>query len=289
MFRKSIWAIGIGMVACVGSAFAREEPAPTKYMKEAVGNVAGIVLKVNAIGTLGYDDGISLLGGFVRRGQTLGLTHELRSGVEYAFLTGGDSDVLDLDMEISDEFGNLAAFDRGPGEYAVVRFTPGRAARYTIRIKLESCRAKNSFCALAILRDGGWNAPENNVVKALGDTLEMCERIVSLGRSVRFLNEPNQWSLFGGVQRSGSSMKLSNMHLGTARHLIVGAGDVHAQDIDAYLRVPGFNALIAKDDQPDPRPVIDVVTIERNDYELELKNEKSDGPSLMFVAALEQR
>jgi hypothetical protein len=271
--------------AAVGRAHAEDA---ADFMAQALSKVAGSVLQISQKTNYGYDENVSLLGGCIRTGQSTEFIRELRAGESYVILGRGDRDALDVDLSLFGPDGQRVAADLDRDAEPFVEFRPWQTGRYTISLKVERGMAGESFCAMAILRRGGWNVPAQNLIDAATRCVGKCRDFAPLAKSLRFGNEPNQWSLFGGVLRQGESIGLTNIHLGHGQHLFVGAGDSHAQDIDSFLTLPFNGSIVAKDTAPDPVPTFGCQTQDRDVYEYRLKNERSDGASLMFAAALSQ-
>jgi len=277
--------LGFVLSVLLVPAPARAEDT-TVYMTEALDNVARGVLNINDFRSFGYDDHISLLGACVATGRSVTFSRQLWADETYGFVGDGDRDVIDVDVDIFDPNGNLVASDRRPDTLAAVMYTPRRNGRYTISLKLDRARERWSFCALAILRRGGWTVPPVNLVNAASRCINKCQVFAHARNGLRFVDQPNQWTFFGGVLNEGESLAMRNMHFGLGPHIFFAAGDDHARDIDLRLTEPGSRLMLGPDNGPAPQPIFRCQTEQGADYELELRNERSGGPSLMFAVAL---
>jgi len=64
----------------------------------------------------------------------------------------------------------------------------------------------------------------------------------------------------------------------------MAAGDDHAQDLDLYL----FDnaGVVAKDEDPDPTPMVEHLATEGRSYSLHVVNARSTGPALVVAIIL---
>jgi hypothetical protein len=287
MFRTHavIPSIVVFLAASTGGDSARADDA-ADYMAQALVRVAATVFEVSSRGDFGYDQNISLLGAMVGTGQSVSLVRELHGSQTYAFIGNGDRDAIDVDIDVFDPLGTRIAFDHDSSALAVVKFTPAYTGRYTIALRLDRAATTKSFCALAILRRGGWNVPPQNLGDAAGRCLERCKAAARQAGTLRFLDYLNQWSLFGAVQEQGEEVTLANFAMGNGERVFVAAGDNHADDIDLYVNLNGSGAVVAKDVDRDSVPMFGYWADGGLRYDVRLKNERSCHASLMFAAVL---
>jgi hypothetical protein len=275
-----------GLAVSLGSAARAADSSPVDFVAQALGNVGDVVRRISDKTNFGYDRNISILGAYVRDGQAVSLRRRLEANQPYGFVGHGDGDTLDVDIDVYDPYGNRVAYDDGPQPLALVEFRPRQAGQYTITLRLRKCRQSWSFCALAILRDGGWNVPDRNLIDAAGRCLVQCKRVEqALGR-VRFIEQPNQWTLFGGVVEQGDDISLGNMQLGDGLRVFVGTADNHAQSMDLLLTPHNSQRVLGEDSKSGASPVFWCPTQVRGSYDVRLRNTQSRGASLMFAAAL---
>ena len=184
-------------------------------------------------------------------------------------------------MVISDADGRAVARSYD-GATPLVGFTPMRDGKYTISVKLQRCRRDASFCALAILRDGGWDVPLENLVRAVARSMQGCQSAGQFG----FNAQRNQWCLYGAVMRGGGEVGVKNLRLGRGRHAIMAVGDDYAEDIDLYLSDSVGNK-VGKDDAPDATPGFSHRAAGGVAYEVRIKVARSRGPTIVLATVLD--
>ena len=269
---------------CVPLQTCRADDA-TDFMIQAVSGVAETARKIQDKTRYGYDDNISLLGAYIRTGANVTLTKQLKKGEKYAFLGSGDDDAQDVDIYINNANNERLAEDSDSDPKAVVEFEPPKTAKYTIVLKLHKSKTKASFCALAILRKGGWNVPDSNFVDAMSTCIATCSQLGKERKDLHFHDQANQWSLFGGVLESGSEAALTNITMGSGKRILVAAGDNNAQDVDLFL-LSSSGEVLTKDDEPDATPIFEYKTSSTSTYGVRVKNSKSKGPAMVIATIL---
>jgi hypothetical protein len=272
------------LVVLLASPARSADWVPGTYMLQALGQMMRSVLEVSEKTDYGYDDGICIMAAFLRPKGTIGFLRQVVKGQSYVIAGGGDNDVGDLDLEIYDEFGRKIASDTGDDNHPVVLFTSSYSGRITIRLNLFSA-ARASFCVVSVLRRGGWNVPRANVERS---AVGIIGAAISVDRQVKgdvvFQAGPNQWALYGGMFRPGDQIEITNVGLGTGRRVVLAAGDTQAEDIDLFVEVGGKQA---KDDDPDPTPLVDITVTNVSSATLRIHNVKSGGPSLILTTILQ--
>jgi hypothetical protein len=259
----------------------------TDFLAQAIGRVAGKVRVVSNKSNFGYNEGTSLLGAYMAAGASTSFRQELVAGNTYEIWGGGDDDATDLDLAVYDPDGQRIVVDEDPDATPGVRFRATRRGYYTIRLALAGSRAKGSFCAMAILRDGGWDVPADNLILATARCVKGCQAIANQGLKLRFHDEPNQWSFFGGVVPQGQATTIKTMTLGEGGRIFIAAGDSHARDLDLFL-LDDDGDPIAGDNKDDAVPVFFFPTRAGRSYRMRLMNERSDGPPLVVSIILDE-
>ena len=259
----------------------------TDYMIQAVSGVAETARKIQDKTRYGYDDSISLLGAYIRTGNTVTLTKQLKKGDKYALLGSGDDDAQDVDIYINNSNGDRVAEDSDNDRQAVVEFEPTKTGKYTIVVKLHKSKTKASFCALAILRKGGWNVPDTNFVDAMAKCIATCSQLGKQRKDLHFHDQENQWSLFGSILESGQETTLTNIAMGTGKRIVVAAGDANATDVDLFL-LNSSGSVIEKDTEPDATPIFEYKTGGTGTYGIRVKNSKSKGPAMVIATLLDE-
>lgn len=272
-------AIGAG-----GAGRAARAQDPSEYVGQAVGRLAGSIINASREADVGYNDGLSLFGAFMEKGTSTALSQELLPGRTYLIAGSGDDDATDVDLEIFYPDGRLAASDTEVDALPVVAFTPTQRGYYSIKLELHEGQTRTSFCAMAILREGGWQIPADNMVRACVRALTVRNGLAERGLNLKFHDAPNQWAFFGGIVPQGQEAELSQISLGQGYRVVAAAGDDHATDLDSYLSDGA--GIVAKDEAEDALPIVDHRSIEGRAYTYRVKNVESDGPPLVVAVIL---
>jgi hypothetical protein len=98
------------------------------------------------------DDGYYGLS-LIRVGEYAEFTRMLYSGNDYIIVASGDSDIIDVDLDVHDRFGRLIASDYRIDRDAGVFITNPATGLYTFRIHLYSGRANTSWVGMYLLFD----------------------------------------------------------------------------------------------------------------------------------------
>jgi len=275
--------------------------ATGNFMAQAVVRVTDNADKINkgrvnaGLGTYGYNEGISILGGWVNPNSSLSLTTDLKANVNYLFLADGDFDAADVDLEILDANGFAVASDLRANREAEVYFTPQVNGKYTLRMTLA--RSMNNVpcvCAAVILNENGksWKVPvknlddaTDNVVKALDNGDKAAQR---LGHRLDLRRADNQWAFFGGVLTQGTNFGVSKLSLGNGSGLAVGAGDKFSRVINVDLE-NDQNQAIKQDLKQNAVSVIDFAVNGFGQHGLRVHNIRSNGPSVVLMAVMDIR
>ena len=260
-----------------------------QFMNEAVIRVTNVANGVKFI-NYGYNEGISILGGWVDEKASLNFTTPLQAGKEYLFLAGGDNDAQDVDLEILDSRNNVVAADVRVAPDAVVAFNPKVGGTYTLRMTLfKSNNRVPCVCVTTILRKNGWNVPVGNLDKASGKiikALETGDQVAQrTGQRVDLRRANNQWAFFGGVLRQGESMGVNKMSLGFGDCLFVGAGDNFASVINLDLEDASGKA-IKQDLKNNAVSVLDC-RAQGGTNGLRLHNVRATSPSVVIMSVMD--
>ena len=188
---------------------ARGEFQPGVPMAAAVARVLGGAVAAEQKTNLGFDWGVTFMGALLQPKSFINWRMQLEAGMRYAFLGGGDNNAVDVDLAVVDAEGRILARDQLADAKPVVAFTPSQTGVYIVRMTLTQA-PRPSFCALAILRQGGFTVPVKNLTTSL-QKIMAAGRLASQRASVRFHEEPNQWALFGAVLRPGDTTTVSGL------------------------------------------------------------------------------
>jgi hypothetical protein len=262
---------------------ARGEFSPGVPMTAAIARVLGGAVAAERKTNLGFDRGVTFMGALLQPKAFINWRMQMEAGTRYAFLGGGDNHAVDVDLAVLDGEGQVLARDQLADAKPVVDFTPTRSGVHVIRMTLTQA-ARASFCALAILRQGGFTVPVKNMTQSL-QKIMAAGRLASQRAAVRFHEEPNQWALFGAVLRPGDTTTISGLKLEPRQHVFVSAGDAHAKVLDMALLDASGN-VVKKDDKPDQVAVL-VARTAGASYQLAVTNTDSSGPALVTAVILD--
>ncbi len=281
----TVAGMGLFCLLSVRPARSGGEWVQGRRMAKAVANVMAAARTVNDLSDYGYDDGICILGAYVRHGASASITCSLKADERYLLLGGGDDYAEDVDIHLLNADGKEVASDTDTDATPVVRYTPKYAGKYTLRLTLYKARG-SEFCALAIMREDGWDVPVSNLVEATGKCIVAGALINDEVGNAVFHEEPNQWSFFGAVMREGDSVSLTNMKMERRRHAIMATCDGVADDIDLAL-LDNQDRVFIEDTGPESVASVVYRTGDHASYGVRLKNEKSSGASLVVAAILD--
>jgi len=290
-FRFFAVALLAGLCFLAGShnsttAAPAHEWGPGKWMNQAVDRVVGAVKFVSDKTEYGYDNDICILAAFLAPKGKVAINRTFRAGQKYAIIGAGDNDVEDLDLEVVDSTGNVIAKDDKADAIPVVTFRVPKTDTYTVRQHLYKAK-RGSFCCIAVLREGGWDVPIRNLTAASEKLTRMCNIFDSkTPKTVKFLDQTNQWALYGSIARKGESFSITNLNLGAGKRVIMAAGDAQATDIDLYV-LNEDNDVLHKDEDPDANPFISFQARRRPSHGIRVKHADGRGPSLILTTVLD--
>jgi hypothetical protein len=239
---KAITALVVGLFLffTVSAPVYSQGKATSTYLAEAFVATTKNAATANNLAGFGYNEGISILGAWLKTGKNVGFDTQLTGGVQYLFLAGGDNDAQDVDLEIFDAKGNRLASDGRATPDASVLFTPRATATYTLRLTLvKSKRNVPCVCVATILRKGGLNVALNNLNEAAGNlaaVLNIADQVLrhKTKKRLDLYHADNQWSIFGSVLDKGQETTVTKVSLGNGHRLFIGVGDKQA-DVDLFL------------------------------------------------------
>jgi hypothetical protein len=256
---------------------------PGVPMAAAIARVLGGAVSAEKKTNLGFDRGVTFMGALLQPKGFINWRMQMEVGMRYAFLGGGDDGAVDVDLAVIDSSGRTLAHDQLADAKPVVDFTPTQTGVYVVRMTLAHA-TRPSFCALAVLRQGGFTVPVKNMTTSL-QKIMAAGRLASQRASVRFHEEPNQWALFGAVLRPGDTTTISGLNLEGRQHVLVAAGDANAKVLDMAL-LDANGHVVKKDDKPDSVAVV-VARTANATYQLTITNVESTGPALVTAVILD--
>lgn len=218
----------------------------------------------------GFGEDFCLLGGFAETSESMDWKTRLEFGKEYVLIGGGDEDATDIDLEVYDPSGNLVVQDDESDNNPVVNFRAKSAGEYTFRLKLYECDANGSFCAMAIMEEGGYTIPQSRLETTLA-TMGQLWANAEESLDVRFHDKADQWSVFGSVIGPNESRTVRKLDMGDNDALLIGACDNFTNDIDLCIN-DGDGDPIECDSLEDNEPVVQHTTDNAYYYGLTIKN-----------------
>lgn len=226
---------------------------PGVGMSESLVSVLGAVDSVTD-DDLRFDYGVSVLGAYLRPGQSVSLNKTFAGSSSVLAFVGGANSSGDLDIKVT-KGGTLIKEDADADSDAAVIFKPVSGA-YTITVTLASGRA--SFVTMALLRDGyGWQVPLRNLLVAGNEVIKNASSLGSLA-SLKFLDGSNNWCVFGGVVEKESYLQMDQLQLTGKFPSIVGGCDESSSDIDLTVYNSSMKVVDFDDDDDDyPTVVLD--------------------------------
>jgi len=75
----------------------------------------------------------------------------LAAGTNYRVIGGCDNECSNLDIEIIDARGAVAASDLAPDDFPVVNFTPAANGTFTIRVMMQACSVAPCYAGARVL------------------------------------------------------------------------------------------------------------------------------------------
>lgn len=257
----------------------------------AVERVGAIAAHLSSANNYGYDEGISLLGAFIRPGADCSINVELNEGVRYVFAGAGDDDARDVDIIVRNSAGTVVAKDTDADPTPIAVFTPDSTGIYTVSLKLYRARAgaTGSFCAMVQMRRDGWTIPEANLHASAAQCLAAASGVGRVannrGGRARFYDEVNRWSLMGAALRSGEECSITLPGAGRHNLLFLAGGDSFAKEV--AMRLESGGRTLEEYDENRPYAVFAHNTASGSRYKLVLKNTRSTKPTFLVSAIVD--
>lgn len=241
-----------------------------KHMKEAVNQTLANAITLEQNSNYGFTDkSVCLLCAFQKVGGSNRITIRLNSDNQYIFMGGGDSDVTDLDIVITDSEGVEVAKDKKADNSPIVNFNPSSSNSYTVSLNLYSSNEdRSSFSCMAILIKGGYSVPVSTLDNTINNFMTIGIR-ANEKTGIKFHDYENQWCLYGNLLEEGNSNTISSIRLGDEDHIIIATGDDSASDIDLFLLKN--DEEIETDTETDSTPVLIYSTKDSERYGIKTK------------------
>ncbi len=253
------------------------------WMNQTLQSIVNTSQYATEVTGYGYNDGICVLGAFIQVGSSVSWVTNLEAGQSYMFIGAGNEAATDVDIKVTDSSGKILGADVKTDATPILSFSPSTTGLYTITLTLYSATT-NCFCAMALLKQNGFNIPVTNLSQA-------SERLLQFGATVddtygvRFHDYDNQWCLFGTVLDASQYITITNITMGDENHFLLARSDNNSQDIDLHL-LDSDNNVLASDTALDDQPLIQYQTKSSQRYNLKIENYTSNGLSLIMAAIL---
>ncbi|BCM92919.1 hypothetical protein IAD21_04803 [Abditibacteriota bacterium] len=252
---------------------------------EALERVVTSAKKVNGKLGYGFYESGCVFGVMLRPGASTSETFGLNAGQSYVFIGGGDKSARNVDVILSDSSGKVVKKDTEQDAAPFVLFKPTRTGRYKMSLRLSSARSGTAFCAVTVLRKGGYDVPLDRLVQAVTKAAVAAGLIFRGVNGGRFNQDSDTWALYGAVLKPKQSISSDPKHYRTANRGFVGVGDDRVKDLDLLL-LNSKRQLVAADTKNGAGAALAYKTIQGN-YSVGLVNNSSTGPALVMAILME--
>ena len=291
IFRKKSMRIILLTMAAVSLLIGqtRAQWTPGVYMRQATTRTLSTAKLMESMSsTLGFNNGLCFTGTLLKaHGGSSSITVHLTGGTKYVFVGGGDDDVSDIDITISNSGGTALASDTKNDNFPIVEFTPSYSGAYTL--KLLNYSYKLAFCALAVLEEGGVGLPVDNIDDAIDKIFKLCRNVNNeTTRRIWFLDEDNQWCFYGYVLGNSDDQTVNHIRLGGGIRYVMAAADGNASDIDACIMNSSAEVAYHCDKEPDATPIVRYNSSEYSEYGIKLTDARSNGKTFVMACILKE-
>lgn len=171
--------------------------------------------------TLGYRDGISILGAYLDAGKSIAFSTSFEAGAKYVLVAGGDNNADDIDVAITAD-GRTLAKDDSASATAVAGYqcTEDQDVRYVVT---NSSRRRAMVCLTVLTDKGGWGLDESLQDKFLINCKAVTQALQSY--HLGWAERRNSWCLYGGVVRPGAELSMYSVPIPTGGFAAVAFHD----------------------------------------------------------------
>lgn len=235
----------------------------------------------------GFKPGISILGAWLRNGDTNYFGLPLTKNIKYVFLAAGDNDAQCIDLRIEDDKGRSVVMDKRIAPYAILSFTPPETGNYFIRLTL--LRSGNNVpcvCAMCLLQENGLRTPIANLgdcAKEIAQWIQADKKLQANGLQLGFRHARGQWAVYGAVLDKKAEASINNIDLGVGRRALYALGDKAAKDVDLFL-LNNKGDIVFKDESEKSDALIDFTSVNNQLYGLKMRN--FDGARAIVVSSI---
>lgn len=227
---------------------------------------------------VGFKPGISVLGAYVRPGDSVKFSSTFEAGRRYIVAAGGNDSAEDIDVAILDGDGETLAKDDTKDPYAVAALDSG--SQQKVSYMVTNAGSKAAFVCLTVLvSKGGWTIHSDNVKAVINKCKKMGDFTKEQG--YRFYTRKNAWCLFGGLIEEGKSLKAVKLPISTGDHAIIGFCDDQSEVLGLVAK-DGDGEEVGSDKSKSNFPVFDFPSGYSGATDVELTNSKGDASFAMF-------
>ncbi|RYX84784.1 hypothetical protein EON83_09125 [bacterium] len=252
---------------------------------EALDRVVLTAKKVNSKLGYGFFETGCVFGVMLRPGASASESFTLTAGQSYVFIGGGDKSTRNVDIFLRDSSGATVIKDTEQDAAPFVLFKPKKTGRYKMFLRLASSKSGTAFCAVTILRKGGYDVPIERLAQAIVKAAAASSLIFRGVNGGRFSQDPDTWALYGAVLQPKQTVTSDPKRYHTANRGFMGVGDDRVKDLD-LLVLNSKNQVVASDTKNGPAAGLAYKTTQGT-YSIGLVNNSSNGPALVMGLIME--
>ncbi len=188
-----------------------------------------------------------ILGSYLNSKEKSLLTMYLESGEYYYFIAGGDDEVLDVDIIVSDDNYTTLARDIENDKYAIVEFTPKRTGTYCIELSMANTKTDTKQFAVLTVMKYGLSYIKDDITSAMQNLEAAWEDNSYKKRGAYFASDPEPFNgsysggyssfcLFGRYITAGSSDGFNSNGISSyGDYMLFAAGDKYALGLELQV------------------------------------------------------
>lgn len=279
--------LSLALVAA-GAGLARAEG---EYINECMAR--GIEQARQAGNYTGYgfpSNQTCVVGGWVKRGESMDFGMNFKAGKRYLVIGAGDRDVPNLDISVKVQPNGKSYFDQDVDNTPWIH-VDGIDKDCTVVVKAtnnvepEKMDGTSDFCVFFVLVDGGREGSFEALMKA---GRELTNAVVAEAKKQNYSSDPtvNVPCLFGGLFEQGEQQGIIRP-FGAGRYLIVGWSDDLSRDLD--LQVEENNRVVDRDEMESAVPWCDITVSGDTRLVARMRMTRSEGPAFAMCAILAKK
>lgn len=252
---------------------------------EALDHVVTSAKKINARLKYGFFEQGCVFGVMLRPGASASETFGLLAGQSYMFIGGADKSARNVDVVITDSAGRVVKEDTEQDASPFVIFKPQKSGRYKMALRLTAAKSGTAFCAVTVLRKGGYDIPIERISEAVAKAAVASGLIFREVKGGRFNQDRDTWALYGAVLKPKQTISSDPKIYSTANRGFVGVGDNRIKDLDLFL-LNSKGQRVASDTKNGEAAGVGYRTT-HGTYSVALANNSSNGPALVMTILIE--